>query len=103
MDNFAFQVADLLEGGIPVLIYAGDTDFVSNYMGNKALTLTLDWEFREDFNQARDHMWGAQSGLVRSSHGLTFLQLHNAGHIVSADQPKASLKLISEFIFGEEF
>ena len=35
MKDFRPFVADLLYGGIPVLIYAGDVDFVCNYLENK--------------------------------------------------------------------
>merc|ERR1711924_523029 len=42
MKNFDRQV-DLLEGGVKVLIYAGDMDFICNWIGNKAWTLALDW------------------------------------------------------------
>jgi cathepsin A (carboxypeptidase C) len=35
MKDFSPFVADLLDGGIPVLIYAGDVDFICNYLGNK--------------------------------------------------------------------
>jgi cathepsin A (carboxypeptidase C) len=41
MHNYQNQIPDLLENGIPVLIYAGDADFVCNWLGNQAWTLAL--------------------------------------------------------------
>ena len=102
MENFAPQVSDLLNAGIPVLIYAGDVDFICNYMGNKAWTLALEWKYQTEFQYAKDMEWGNESGLVRSSHGLTFLQVYNAGHMVPTDQPVVALKMITQFMSGWE-
>jgi len=41
MHDFSPYVADLLNDGIHTLIYAGDVDFICNYLGNKAWTLKL--------------------------------------------------------------
>jgi len=103
MENFAPQVSDLLNAGIPVLIYAGDADFICNYMGNKAWSLALEWDYHTEFQNAPDHEWGDKSGLARSSHGFTFLQVYDAGHMVPTDQPVVALKMITEFMNGEEF
>ena len=103
MQNFAPQVSDMLEGGIPVLIYAGDVDFICNYLGNKAWTLSLDWKYRDEFNLAEDHEWGKALGLARTSNGLTFLQVYDAGHMVPTDQPKVALEMITRFISGGIF
>merc|ERR1712157_530775 len=53
MKNFDRQVVDLLEGGVKVLIYAGDMDFICNWIGNKAWTLALDWSGKAAFNAAK--------------------------------------------------
>ena len=34
MKDFSPFVADLINAGIPALIYAGDVDFICNYLGN---------------------------------------------------------------------
>lgn len=39
MKDFSGFVADLLNDQIPVLIYAGDVDFICNYLGNRKLNL----------------------------------------------------------------
>lgn len=55
--------------------------FCSNYLGNKAWTLKLDWDGKADFNAAEEHEWNGV-GLARSAKGLTFLQVYDAGHMV---------------------
>merc|ERR1712070_1043956 len=97
MKDFSPYVADLLNAGIPSLIYAGDVDFICNYLGNKAWTLNLDWQHTSEFNDAEEHEWDS-SGLARTSNGLTFLQVYDAGHMVPSDQPEVALSMINKFI-----
>jgi cathepsin A (carboxypeptidase C) len=54
MINYDSYIADMLEGDIDVLIYAGDVDFICNSLGNKAWTLDLEWSGKEGFNALED-------------------------------------------------
>ena len=103
MKNFAPYVADLLNEGVPALIYAGDLDFVCNYLGNRAWTLNLDWNHKAEFNAAEEKDWNSGGGLVRTAGGLTFLQVYDAGHMVPSDQPEHALAMITQFIQGRPF
>jgi cathepsin A (carboxypeptidase C) len=109
MKDFSPFVADLLNDGIHALIYAGDVDYICNYLGNKAWTLSLDWKNKAEFNAAQDHEWGegdseaGTAGLAKSANGFTFLQVYDAGHMVPTDQPKVALDMITNFISGGEF
>jgi len=102
MKDFSGYVADLLNDGIPALIYAGDVDFICNYKGNAAWTLALEWDGKEDFNAAEEHEWKS-AGLARTANGLTFLQVYDAGHMVPSDQPEVALDMIANFMAGGEF
>jgi cathepsin A (carboxypeptidase C) len=103
MKDFSGYVADLVNDGIPALIYAGDVDFICNYLGNRAWTLKLDWTGSSDFVGAGDHDWKNGKGLARSAHGLTFLQVYDAGHMVPSDQPEVALTMIRDFVNGATF
>lgn len=110
MKDFSPFVADLLNDGYPVLIYAGDVDYICNYLGNRAWTLALEWNHKDEFNAAPDHQWGVNqdteagtAGLAKSSHGFTFMQIYDAGHMVPTDQPKVALDMIRTFVSGGEF
>ena len=92
MLNYDSYVADMLEGGIKVLIYAGDVDFICNSLGNKAWTLSLDWSGKDSFNSAEDGDWNSGAGSYRSYGGLTFLTVFDAGHMVPSDQVRTSGK-----------
>jgi len=103
MKNFAPYVSDLLNAGIPALIYAGDLDFICNYLGNRAWTLKLDWDHKHEFNTAEERDWNNGAGSARTSDGLTFLQVYNAGHMVPSDQPENALRMITQHLSGEAF
>jgi len=102
MQNYAPFVADLLNDGIPVLIYAGDCDFICNYLGNRAWAQALDWDHKKDFSAAKDHEWEG-GGMAKTANGFTFLQVYNAGHMVPRDQSDFALKMITHFMSGEVF
>jgi len=85
MKNFAPFVLDLLDKAkIPVLIYAGDVDFICNYLGNQAWTKELEWSGKKGFNAATPADWKG-AGLARvnpDDKKFTFLQVYDAGHMV---------------------
>ncbi|GAB9477123.1 Serine carboxypeptidase 47, partial [Globisporangium polare] len=112
-ENYAGYVADLLDGGIRVLIYTGDADLMCNWQGNEAWTSALQWGGKASFNKvdqrsfiARDPLnpTGApmDAGLVRSFGNLSVLRVFNASHMVPAHQPAASLDMINKFFKNEE-
>ena len=98
MKRFDPFVKDLLENEIRVMIYAGDVDFICNSLGNKAWTLGFDWSGKDAFNNESDKDWNDGKGTIRTSGGLTFLEVKEAGHMVPLDQPQAALDLLDQFL-----
>jgi len=108
MQHFQIVFPEMLAAGIRVLIYAGDEDFICNYMGNKAWTLAMDWPNKDAFNAAGDHSWmisgkSTPAGLARTANNFTFLQVHDAGHMVPMDQPDAALQMLETFLNNKPF
>ena len=106
MVDFDDKLVPMLEDGLRVLIYAGDVDFICNWIGNKHWTLELEWSGKKDFNAANDQPWkltnGTQAGNVRAANGLTFLQVFEAGHMVPMDQPESSLEMLQTYLSNKE-
>lgn len=112
MKNYHTKVADLLHGGIRVMIYAGDVDFICNWLGNKKWTLALEWDKKADFNAAEDkpYMLNARVdaqpiGRIRTAGNFHFVQVYQAGHMVPMDQPDAALLVLNDFLenkYGED-
>ena len=108
MKNYQTDLPDQLESGIKVLIYAGDQDYICNWLGNKAWTLAMPWSGHDAFNAAEDLPYRLDSnslevGKLRTAKGFSFLQLYSAGHMVPLDQPEAALDMFNGFVLGSKF
>ncbi|CEG70790.1 hypothetical protein RMATCC62417_06621 [Rhizopus microsporus] len=108
MRPYVNEVPPLLEDDIRVLIYAGDADFICNWMGNKAWTLELPWSGRSEFQAANDTEWhsdilGKQAGELRRTEDgrFAFLRVFGAGHMVPYDQPESGLDMLQQWVRGE--
>ena len=84
-------VSSQLEAGTRVIVYAGDVDFICNFLGSQAWTLGLDWSGKAGFNAAPLQNWsmpdGTVAGKARTFGGLTFLQVFDAGHMCVLPDP----------------
>ncbi|KAI6032459.1 Alpha/Beta hydrolase protein [Pisolithus marmoratus] len=102
----------LINNGIRLLVYAGVTDMMCNFIGNERWLEVLNTSFHEEFLDAPTEVWitsnsKAPAGTVRSAGGgssragnITFVAVHEAGHMVPHDQPEAALDLITRWIFN---
>ncbi|CCK72559.1 carboxypeptidase C KNAG_0K01950 [Huiozyma naganishii CBS 8797] len=103
---FQQYVAELLNLDIPVLIYAGDKDFICNWLGNHAWTDQLEWRGSEKYQKLPLQPWihsetGEEIGQIKSHEGLSFLRIYDAGHMVPYDQPESSLEMVNKWISHE--
>ncbi|KAI9297692.1 hypothetical protein K502DRAFT_363093 [Neoconidiobolus thromboides FSU 785] len=100
MYPFVRDIPILLSGGIKVLVYNGDADFICNWIGSKAWTVNLEWPGHDQFSNKKDKTWinektGKPAGEVRSHEHFTFLRVFNAGHMVPYDQPENALEMVN--------
>jgi len=101
MQPYEMMIPDQLESGVRVLIYAGDQDYICNWLGNQAWTQALPWSHQGEFNSTKPTNWTVGSeaaGTIQSAAGFTFLRVFDAGHMVPRDQPEAALEMINAFI-----
>jgi len=99
--NYERHIPAMLQNGHSVLIYAGEEDFLCNWLGNKAWTEKMVWPGQRGYADAVDEPWmvdGKVAGKVRNHKGLTFLRVNGAGHMVPMDQPKASLAMLNQYL-----
>ena len=100
---FHLLVPGILEE-IPVLIYAGDADFICNFLGNEAWLEALSWPGKKDYNEAKKKdltMDGKAYGYYKSSGNLTFMAIGQAGHMVPFNQPENSIDFLNRWLSGE--
>ncbi|CAN8096706.1 unnamed protein product [Discula destructiva] len=103
MQPFHLLVPGILEQ-IPVLIYAGDADFICNWLGNEAWANALEWPGHKDFKATKLSPLkadGKEYGRVKTSGNFTFMQIFGAGHMVPYDQPEPALNFYNRWLSGE--
>lgn len=80
-----------MDDNVDVLVYAGDVDYICNWLGNKAWVLDLQWQGKEGMNAAKDDDYlvaDKTAGRLRSHKTFHFLQIYQAGHMVPMDKPE---------------
>ncbi|KAJ6614660.1 carboxypeptidase C [Mycena sp. CBHHK59/15] len=110
MHNSAALLGELVDGGVRLLVYAGNADMMCNFIGNERWLEVLESKFTGEFRAAKSVPWiaagsGKLAGSVRSAGGkgfsagnVTFVTVFEAGHMVPFDQPEAALDLITRWI-----
>lgn len=106
MKPYHRAVTELLNRDVPVLIYAGDKDFICNWLGNQAWTNVLPWKGQSKFAAEPIRPWkasitGEKAGEVKSHGLLTYLRVYGAGHMMPLDQPESALSMVNEWIHGD--
>lgn len=104
MKPYYKAVIDLLEADVPVLIYAGDKDFICNWLGNQAFTDRLPWSGHEKFEAAPVRDWKVgktHAGEVKNYKHFTFLRVFEAGHMVPYNQPENALDMVTRWVSGD--
>ncbi|XP_071708241.1 serine carboxypeptidase-like [Rutidosis leptorrhynchoides] len=95
---------ELLEEGIKMLIFAGDCDFACNWIGNYRWVRDMKWSGQSNFKASNFipfQVDGKEAGELKNYDNLSFLKVHEAGHMVPMDQPKASLKMLKRWMDGK--
>ncbi|KAK9318025.1 Alpha/Beta hydrolase protein [Lipomyces starkeyi] len=103
MKPYHYAVPHVLEAGVPVLIYAGDKDFICNWLGNQGWTNALEWAGSKEFQAAPTKNWtldGKTVGTVQNAGNFTFLRVFEAGHMTPFNQPEAALDMVNKWVSG---
>lgn len=104
MKPYYTAVTDVLEQGLPVLIYAGDKDFICNWLGNEAWVRQLEWSGSKGISKAKVEDWtvdGKKAGTKFNYEKFTFLRVFEAGHMVPYNQPENSLSMVNDWLDGK--
>ena len=98
----------MLEGGIRAMIYAGENDFICNWLGNLRWVKAMEWSGQKGFNGESPQPFVVDQagetdvigGEVREYGLLSFVKISQAGHMVPMDQPRNALTMIERFVQG---
>ncbi|EAZ03855.1 hypothetical protein OsI_25989 [Oryza sativa Indica Group] len=103
MRNLEVGIPELLENDIKVLIYAGEYDLICNWLGNSRWVNSMEWSGKEAFVSSSEEPFtvdGKEAGILKSYGPLSFLKVHDAGHMVPMDQPKVALEMLKRWTSG---
>ncbi|XP_048325267.2 serine carboxypeptidase-like [Ziziphus jujuba] len=104
MRNLEVGIPELLEDGIKVLVYAGEYDLICNWLGNSRWVHAMQWSGQKQFVDSPNVSFlvdGKEAGQLKSHGPLSFLKVHNAGHMVPMDQPKGALQMLKSWMQGK--
>lgn len=99
--DYSGALAKTLEHGIPVTLYYGKTDTACNYVGGYTMAASIVWNGASAFQKTQFSdliISGADAGQVKTSGGLTFIQVESSGHMTPIDQPAASAYAIDTIL-----
>lgn len=103
MRNLEPVVPPMLEAGLRVMVYAGEDDYICNWLGNRRWVRAMEWSGQEAFNATMPVPFvvdGATGGDVIESGRLSFVKMSESGHMVPMDQPKNAVTMLQRFITG---
>ncbi|KAG2729778.1 hypothetical protein I3843_01G260500 [Carya illinoinensis] len=104
MRNLEVGIPTLLEDGVNLLVYAGEYDLICNWLGNSRWVHAMEWSGQQQFVASPEvpfEVDGSEAGVLKSHGALSFLKVHDAGHMVPMDQPKASLEMLKRWTQGK--
>ncbi|KAJ4834644.1 Serine carboxypeptidase-like 49 [Turnera subulata] len=104
MRNLEAGIPGLINDGIKLLVYAGEYDLICNWLGNSRWVHAMEWSGQKQFVAAPEvpfQVDGSEAGVLKTYGPVAFLKVHDAGHMVPMDQPKASLEMLKRWTQGK--
>jgi carboxypeptidase D len=86
---------------IEVLLFAGDQDFICNYMGVEATIAALEWNGARGLGTVATQTWavnGSAAGTWVAARNLTYAKVFDASHMVGYDVPHVAHDMMLRFM-----
>ncbi|KAK4199158.1 putative carboxypeptidase S1 [Triangularia verruculosa] len=93
--SFLGELTEVVRSGIRVLLWAGDADWLCNWVGNLAVANAIEYSGQKDFVERAVSTYsvnGTVRGEFKTVENLSWLRVYNAGHLASFDQPQVALQ-----------
>ncbi|KAH8680467.1 Alpha/Beta hydrolase protein, partial [Ilyonectria robusta] len=106
-------VTELLEHGVEVLIYAGDTDWLCTSRGMRYFVDNLAWTgsavfISLSYHEVLEPCWRGRSvsyrarrcvvGYQKAYENSSFIEITQAGHMTLGDQPEVALDMLHAWV-----
>ena len=97
---------DLLEAGIPVLLFSGDQDLICNHVGTEESIHKMVWSGGTGFELSpgvwapkRDWVFEDEpAGVYQEARNLTYVLFYNSSHMVPFDYPRRTRDMLDRFM-----
>jgi len=93
-------IAELVDNGIPVLVYNGDRDMTTNMVGTELCLNGMEWSGKDEWLDAPRGLWNVNdypAGWAKEQGDLTFVVVYNSGHMVRIMELYAATSLFGVF------
>jgi len=100
LTNSILELAPVIEGGVKILFYTGEMDYICNWKGTQKFLSEFQWSGRTAWNKRV--LVKSKYGMEKSYLNLRFIKFKDSGHMVPHDQPELALEMLNEFIGVEK-
>ncbi|KAA8642808.1 putative carboxypeptidase S1 [Aspergillus tanneri] len=97
--SFLPALTEVVKSGISVLVWAGDADWICNWMGNYDVANAVEFDGQKEFQGKSLEPYkvdGKEKGQFKTVDNLSFLRVYGAGHEVPYYQPEISFQAFKQ-------
>ena len=99
-------MTQILESGVPVLLFSGAKDYICNHIGTEDLISNLKWSGGTGFELSSGVLapkknWtfeGEDAGYYQEARNLTYVLFRDSSHMVPFDLPRRSRDMLDRFL-----
>ncbi|KAK2043111.1 serine carboxypeptidase [Colletotrichum somersetense] len=94
--SFLSKLQDVAKTDVQVLIWAGDSDWICNYVGNYNVVKKIGGEEFEKAEMKDFNLGGKKRGEYKTVKNLSWLRVYEAGHEIPAYQPEVAFEVFRQ-------
>ncbi|KAL3447813.1 Alpha/Beta hydrolase protein [Aspergillus insuetus] len=102
--SYLQQLSDVVQSGVQTLLWAGDADWICNWLGFKETADKVSFDGHNEFASKKlvDYtVKGEKKGTYKTVNNLSYLRVFEAGHEVPYYQPEISLQAFKQTMQGK--
>ncbi|PYH92089.1 putative carboxypeptidase S1 [Aspergillus ellipticus CBS 707.79] len=99
--TFLPTLSAVVQTGINVLLWAGDADWICNWVGGYGVANAVEFPEQDAFRNATLQSYtvnGTERGTFKAAGNFTFVRVFEAGHEVAYYQPETALQIFDQMI-----
>ncbi|KAH8433962.1 putative carboxypeptidase S1 [Aspergillus melleus] len=97
--SFLSALSEVVQSGISVLVWAGDADWICNWVGNYDVANAVEFDGQDEFKGKSLKPYtvnGTEKGTFKTVDNFSFLRVYEAGHEVPYYQPEVSFQAFQQ-------